>query len=67
MLKQLDAQNILAFLERVSVTGTRESSEYLRCCQLLVEIAQHPAEAAEIGQQSAAGRPTLVSPTPAAD
>jgi hypothetical protein len=65
MLKPLDAQNILAFLERVQTTGTREASEYLRCCQLLVEIAQQPAEAAPAGEPS---RPTLVSPpTPAAD
>lgn len=62
MLKPLDAQNLLAFLERVSVTGTRESSEYLRCCQLLVEIAQQPVEATP-----EPSRPTLVSPTPAAD
>jgi hypothetical protein len=61
MLKPLDAQNLLAFLERVSVTGPREAGEYLRCCQLLVTIANETQEPA-----AEPSRPTLV-PTPAAD
>ncbi len=62
MLKQLDAQNILAFLERVTVTGPREAGEYMRCCQLLVEIANQPQE-----DVPAVTKPTLVQPVPAAE
>jgi hypothetical protein len=62
MLKQHDAQNILAFLERVTVTGPREAGEYMRCCQLLAEIAQTPQE-----EPAAVTKPTLVQPVPAAE
>jgi hypothetical protein len=61
MLKQLDAQNILAFLERVTVTGPREAGEYMRCCQLLAEIAQ------TLEEPAAVTKPTLVQPVPAAE
>jgi hypothetical protein len=63
MLKQLDAQNILAFLERVTVTGPREAGEYMRCCQLLVEIAKQP----DVQAEPVLSRPTLVEPVPAAE
>jgi hypothetical protein len=63
MLKQLDAQNILAFLERVTVTGPREAGEYMRCCQLLAAIAQTPQEEGA----PAVTKPTLVQPVPAAE
>lgn len=43
MIGQVEAQNLLAFLERVAVTGTREAAEYLRCCQILIGIA-NPAQ-----------------------
>jgi hypothetical protein len=62
MLKQLDAQNILAFLERVTVTGPREANEYLRCCQLLAEIANQPQD-----ETRSVTKPTLVEPVPAAE
>jgi hypothetical protein len=63
MLKPLDAQNILAFLVRVNVTGPREAGELLRCCQLLVEIAKQPQDEAP----ASVTKPTLVQPVPAAE